>query len=482
VTQTPTVSALVAAYNYEQYVGAAIESALAQDYPPDCLEVIVVDDGSTDATADVVAELIGRHPGRVRLFRQENAGYIPATNHAMAEARGELFAILDADDLWREQKIRRNVELLCSRPALGLVFSDMAVIDSDGRVVEESFVKNRLGEVPRRALGRLLVENFVTASSIVVRADLRSAFDPIPDEIPYADWWLALNVARVAELDWIREPLALYRLHTANLTHGASGVAAVREHRKHLDLQLWALRNLDLGTLAAEELLAAWQAVERNAFGLIEVAGSPFVEPAELTGERRAAVEPLLAAADAAGAAGDAHEDARLVLKALASDPSRLDVLTRFKEAVARARELDALPDPLEGRREFVILSDVEDLLADDELLRDYCTAFTGCDSATLAIDATRLAPDIATVELRKLAERCDLTAHEDVHLLAVVGPIGLPARARMIAAAQAEYRRGDRPSAGRPVFTRDSLRALRALCERGGGANTPADASLQRV
>jgi glycosyltransferase involved in cell wall biosynthesis len=476
VARTPTVSALVAAYNYEQYVGAAIESALAQDYPPDCLEVIVVDDGSTDATADVVAELIDRNPGRIRLFRQENAGYVAATNHAMAQARGELFAILDADDLWLEQKIRRNVELLHSRPALGLVFSDMAVVDSDGRIVEESFMKDRLGDVPRRALGRLLVENFVTASSIVVRADLRSAFDPIPDGIPYADWWIALNVARVAEIDWIREPLARYRLHTANLTHGASGTAAIREHRKHVDLQLWALRSLDLGELKAEELLAAWQAVERNAYGLIEVAGSPFVESAAPTIERRAAVEPLLASADDAAAAGDPHEDARLALKALANDPSRLDVLARFREAAARARELDALPDPLEGRREFVILSDAEDLLAGDELLREYCAAFTGCEYATLAIDATRLAPDTAAVELRDLAERCELAAHEGVHLLAVVGPIGAPGRARMIAAAQAEYRRRETPSAERPVFTPDSLPGLRALCERAAGA------SLQRT
>ena len=65
MTQLPTVSALMAAYNYEQYVGRAIESALAQDYPPELLEIIVIDDGSTDSTAEIVRGLAAAHPGRV---------------------------------------------------------------------------------------------------------------------------------------------------------------------------------------------------------------------------------------------------------------------------------------------------------------------------------------------------------------------------------------------------------------------------------
>jgi hypothetical protein len=344
---SPTVSALVAVYNYEQYVATAIESALAQDYPAECLEVIVVDDGSTDGSAAVVKELIARHPGRIRLLRQENAGYITATNRAMAAARGELLAILDADDLWLPGKLRRSVQLLQARPRLGLVFSDMSVIDADGRVTQPSFVGDRRVDLSSGAFASLLVENFVTASSIVVRADLRPAFDPIPPGVPYADWWIALGAARSAEIDWIPAPLALYRLHTANLTHGASGAAAVREHRKHLDLQLFALRQFDLEELGPDELLAAWESVERNARGLIEVAGSAFAEPAEITSGRRAAVEPLLAGANAARADGDAHGEARLVLNALANDPSRLDLQARLRDAVVRARAMDAQPDPL---------------------------------------------------------------------------------------------------------------------------------------
>lgn len=88
----PTVSALMAAYNDEQYVGRAIESALAQDYPPELLEVVVIDDGSTDSTAVIVGALAEAHPGRVRLIQQPNGGYVATTDRALAEATGELLA------------------------------------------------------------------------------------------------------------------------------------------------------------------------------------------------------------------------------------------------------------------------------------------------------------------------------------------------------------------------------------------------------
>ena len=86
----PTVSVLMGAHNYEQYVGRAIKSALEQEYPPDRLEIIVVDDGSKDGTAAVVADLAARHPGRIRLIRQPNGGATAATNRALAEATGDL--------------------------------------------------------------------------------------------------------------------------------------------------------------------------------------------------------------------------------------------------------------------------------------------------------------------------------------------------------------------------------------------------------
>ena len=114
---SPRVSCIIPAYNAEGLVRETIESALAQTLAP--CEIIVMDDGSTDRTAEVVAAL----PPPVRLLRQANAGHRVARNVAASVATGELFAFLDADDLWEPEKLRLQVELLRSAPPATVVFA-----------------------------------------------------------------------------------------------------------------------------------------------------------------------------------------------------------------------------------------------------------------------------------------------------------------------------------------------------------------------
>src|SRR5947209_13006018 len=135
----PSVSAIVAAYNYGRFLPRTLDSALAQDYPADRLEIVVVDDGSTDSTAAVLDEYTARYPGWVRSFRQDNAGYVAATNRAFAEARGELWALLDADDLWPPDTTAKQVEIFERRREVGLVYSDLTVIDGEDHVIHPSF-------------------------------------------------------------------------------------------------------------------------------------------------------------------------------------------------------------------------------------------------------------------------------------------------------------------------------------------------------
>src|SRR4051812_37821941 len=113
-SQLPSVAVLVAAYDAEPFVGQAVRSALAQDYPHERLHVVVVDDGSRDATAVVVAAVAAQHPGRVTLVRQENRGSVGAVNRAAeqpAAQTADLLAVLDADDAWPAGKIAAQVEL-----------------------------------------------------------------------------------------------------------------------------------------------------------------------------------------------------------------------------------------------------------------------------------------------------------------------------------------------------------------------------------
>ena len=82
----PLVSALTPVYNYGRYLARTLDSALEQDYPADRLEIVIVDDGSTDETPDVIAEYEAKHPGRIRALRQENQGFIAATKRGARRA------------------------------------------------------------------------------------------------------------------------------------------------------------------------------------------------------------------------------------------------------------------------------------------------------------------------------------------------------------------------------------------------------------
>src|SRR4051794_15134429 len=141
-TSLPSVAVLVAAYDAEPFVGQAVRSALAQDYPAERVHVVVVDDGSTDGTAAVVEGIALEHPGRVTLVRQENRGSVGAVNRAAEEVPpgADLIAILDADDAWPADKLRAQAAVFEARPEVGLVYTDMRVIDASGAVLQESWL------------------------------------------------------------------------------------------------------------------------------------------------------------------------------------------------------------------------------------------------------------------------------------------------------------------------------------------------------
>lgn len=132
----PLVSVIIPVYNGAAYLAEALESVLAQDYQP--LDVIVVDDGSTDRTAEIV-----RSYPVARYFAQTNQGHGAARNTGIAAARGELIAFLDADDLWAPQKLSMQVGYLMAHPDLGYTISHLRILIEPG-VAKPAWLNERL--------------------------------------------------------------------------------------------------------------------------------------------------------------------------------------------------------------------------------------------------------------------------------------------------------------------------------------------------
>src|SRR5712675_227407 len=113
----PFVTALVDTYNQEAFIEQAIESVLQQDFPAGDTEILVVDDGSTDRTS----ELLRKFAPRVRILRKANGGQASAFNAAIPETRGEIVAFLDGDDWWAPGKLTGVMEVFAKDAAVGLV-------------------------------------------------------------------------------------------------------------------------------------------------------------------------------------------------------------------------------------------------------------------------------------------------------------------------------------------------------------------------
>ena len=132
-TESPLISVIVPAYNAEIFIRRTLDSILAQTYTN--IEILVVDDGSQDRTAEIVESFVEKD-SRVTLLKQKNAGVATARNLAIEKSRGEYIAPIDADDIWYPQKLEKQVQcMLEADQSIGLVYAWSVRIDEDDVIV-----------------------------------------------------------------------------------------------------------------------------------------------------------------------------------------------------------------------------------------------------------------------------------------------------------------------------------------------------------
>lgn len=160
ISSDPLVSVIVPAYNAQSFIASALDSVCRQTYRN--IEVLVVDDGSEDGTAEIVRAVATRDD-RIRLFLQEHKGVAAARNRAIRESRGDYIAPLDADDIWYPLKLERQVRALRdARPSVGLVYAWSAYLDENGRLNGGYYAH----DLPRNLPAALIFRNVVGSSSV----------------------------------------------------------------------------------------------------------------------------------------------------------------------------------------------------------------------------------------------------------------------------------------------------------------------------
>lgn len=217
--KSPLVSAIIPAFNSGAFLEFAVRSAVNQVY--DNVEIIIVDDGSTDETPALADELAARWPAQVRVIHQPNAGVCAARNAGISEARGEFLAMLDADDEWLPHHVGDAMAVFAADDRVGLVHANNEWIDAKGvvdRVVEGRWPQSRVNDPWGAMFLRLEHVNCLTAVFRRVALGGEAAFDMRFNRLGCEDRDLWLRIAANHRVVYLDKVNARYRRHGDNTT------------------------------------------------------------------------------------------------------------------------------------------------------------------------------------------------------------------------------------------------------------------------
>lgn len=211
------VTAVMASYNHEKYIAQAIESVLNQTFTD--LELVIVDDCSTDASPDIIKKYSEKDPRVRAFFHQKNQGIAKTLNDCLKEAQGKYVGFIGSDDMWLPYKLKRQLNLIKGNEDK-ILWSSGQVIDSNGALTGQK-VSDLIGEAPKRSgnlFQDLLIEDFVFGQSVLVKTEYArevgfdESFRFVNDHLFF------INLAKKHEFLYDPADLALYRIHKRNTT------------------------------------------------------------------------------------------------------------------------------------------------------------------------------------------------------------------------------------------------------------------------
>jgi glycosyltransferase involved in cell wall biosynthesis len=207
------VTVLIDTYNYGHFIEEAIDSVLAQDFPPEVMEILVVDDGSTDDTA----ERVRKYGNRIQYSYKPNGGQASGLNFGIARAHGEIIAFLDGDDYWLPGKLQRVVAEFEKHPEAGMIYHNFfCKRDPSPDQLPESGLAGYSGFLPGNRESLLGYDLHPTAT-LAFRRSILNRLLPIPESlIVQADAHLSACVVFLAPIVYIDQSLTVYRVHSGN--------------------------------------------------------------------------------------------------------------------------------------------------------------------------------------------------------------------------------------------------------------------------
>jgi len=206
----PLITVIVVNYNYSRYLGGCIDSVLSQTYPN--IEIIVVDDGSTDDSLG----FLQRYAERVRIIQQENKGVSAARNAGLPESRGKWIAFLDSDDAWQPEKLQEQSKYLLD-PAVGMVFCGVEYTDDSGECLGYTRPVPASDILPQLVTFAPLAT--AGGSTALVRTDCLRDLGGFDEQLSTAadlDMWI--RIAAQYKIHALTAPLVKYRRHSASMS------------------------------------------------------------------------------------------------------------------------------------------------------------------------------------------------------------------------------------------------------------------------